>query len=566
MIAKVFMPVVLGVLLVVAQLSTASALAFEVRADIDKNPVIVDESFTLTVTANDDLPRNAFQSEVLVNSFIVGATSVDRSTSIINGQAERQTRWRVTLIARRPGQYEIPSFNIDGARTSPIVVDVVEPSDSPSERGPVFVTAEVDNVTPYVQQQVRYTVKLHLAQTLESGSISPPELNHADIQQASNDEDRQEIIEGQRYRVITRTYFITPRRSGELLIQGSRFDGQVRDTSSRSFATFSRPQSVTALAPDITLEVQAQPADFNGHWLPSEQVVLSEEWDEERRYIVGEPINRVITLTAQGVRDEQLPDLTFDYPAGLRFYPERTDRDSFSRQGQRFAQAQYRGVLIPAQAGTVELPAVEVIWWDVNAERLRTARIAARRIEVHEPAGGLASPIAQQPDTPPASTESSQPTMPSDAPAPRWWPLAATVFATLWLLTLAMAVWLWRRYTKLRGQSSRHEPLQVPVSSREPLRQLQQACKQNDAEAAYPALTRWIKTTALPVASPAQLASWSNDESFNNAILTLEGALFSQAKSRWEQGNDLWKGVQRLHRKPKTQANTAKLPNLYSKH
>lgn len=562
MIPKVSMPYVLGVVFVVFQLSISTAFALEVRADIDKNPVIVDESFTLTLSANDDLPRNAFQSDALLSSFIVGATSVDRSTSIINGQMERQTRWRVTLIARRPGQYEIPSFNIDGTRTSPIVVDVVEPSDSPSERGPVFVTAEVDNATPYVQQQVRYTVKLHLAQTLESGSISPPEINHTDIQQASNDEDSQEIIEGQRYRVITRTYFITPRRSGEILIQGSRFDGQVRDASSRSFATFSRPQSVTALAPDIALEVQAQPADFDGHWLPSEQVVLTEEWDEERRYIVGEPINRVITLTAQGVRDEQLPELTFDYPAGLRFYPERTDRDNFTRQGQRFAQAQFRGVLIPAHAGTLEVPAVEVIWWDVNAERLQTASIPARSIEIHEPAGGLASPLAQQPDAPVPSTQ-LEPDTPSAAPPPHWWALAAALFATLWLITLAVAIWLGRRSVQVRQRPSLRKPQQVPVASREPLRALQQACKRNDAAVAYSALNRWLKTTDLPATNPAQLASWSDNESFSGAILSLEHALFGRDKTTWEQGKDLWKGVQQLHRSPTTQESQAKLPSLY---
>ena len=562
---NVLVPHVIGFMLFVIQLSIGTAFALDVQAVIDKNPVIVDESFMLTITANDDLPRNAFQSDVLTQSFIVGATSVDRSTSIINGQMERLTRWRVTLIARRPGQYEIPSFNIDGTRTAPIVVDVVEPSDTNNERGPVFVTAEVDNLTPYVQQQVRYTVKLHLAQTLESGTISPPEINHADIQQASNDDDQQEIIDGQRYRVITRTYFITPRRSGELLIQGSRFDGQVRETSSRSFATFSRPQSVTALAPDITLEVRAQPVDYNGLWLPSEQVVLTEEWDEDRRFIVGEPINRVVTLTAQGVRDEQLPDLTFDYPSVLRFYPERTDRNSFSRQGQRFAQARYRGVLIPTQAGTFELPAIELTWWDIKAERMRTTQLPARSIEVHEPAGGLASPLVQSTDSPPPSTQLDQPEAQQPASKPRWWAVAAICFAVLWLLTLAVAIWLWHRYTELRGPSPQHAPDQVPHAGRQPLRALQHACKRNDAAATYKALSQWLKTTELPFSTPAQLANWSNDEAFSSAIVSMERALFSQHKTSWEKGPVLWRGVQRLHRPSVATEQQAKLPSLYGK-
>lgn len=560
------MPYTVVALLLIAQLIVGTAAALDVRAEIDKNPVIVDESFTLTVTANDDLPRNAFRTDPLVSTFIVGATSVDRSTHIVNGQMERQTRWRVTLIARRPGQYEIPSFDLDGTRTAPIVVDVVEPSETTSERGPVFLTTDIDNQSPYLQQQVRYTVRLHLAQTLESGSISPPEVSHADIQQASNDDDRQEIIDGQRYRVITRTYFITPRRSGELTVQGSRFDGQVRDSSSRSFATFSRPQSVTALAPDITLDVQPQPADYDGHWLPSEQVVLSEDWDEDQRFIVGEPINREITLTAQGVRDEQLPDLQVDYPAGLRFYPERTDRDSFSRQGQRFAQARFRGVIIPARAGTFELPAVEVQWWDVEQGQQRTAQIPARTIEIHEPAGGLESPFAQDLDS--SSLPSSDmppllPVAPTAATPSGLWSTAAWVLLVLWLVTLAIAVGLWRRLTGLQRAHQSQPSQLVPVTSRESLRDLQQACKRNDAAAANAALNRWLRTTQLGVTSPDQLlALYPTDSDLSAGIEGLELSLFSQEKPAWTTGDALWRAIQRLHRNTAT-ANDNALPNLY---
>ena len=558
------MPYLIGLVLTIIQLTINSASALEVNAEIDKNPVIVDESFTLTVTANDDVPRNAFRSDALLNTFIVGATSVDRSTSIINGQMERQTRWRVNLIARRAGQFEIPSFNIDGVRTSPIVVDVIEPSTSPSERGPVFMTTEIDNHTPYVQQQVRYTVRLHLAQTLENGSISPPDVANADIQQASNDDDQQEIIDGQRYRVITRTYFITPRRSGELVIQGSRFDGQVRDTSSRSFATFSRPQHVATLAPDVTLSVQPQPSDYPGHWLPSEQVVLTEEWDTDRRLIVGEPINRHITLTAQGVRDEQLPDIQVEYPAGLRFYPERTDRDSFSRQGQRVAQAQFRGVIIPAHAGTFELPSIDIQWWDVNAEQVRTASIPARTIEVFAPAGGIESPLAQehQPDlTTPVGVDN-----PSVAPSHSFgWVIGVALLAVLWLATLVIALVLWRRLKNTSLTSNHHGDQLVPATSRESLRLLKQACQRNDATAAYTALNAWLTTTELNASSPSQLSEVSQNEMLTNAINSLEASLFSQTKPTWTEGDALWQGIQQLHRR-ESAIDAARLPDIYKSH
>lgn len=543
-------------------LFSSQSMALEVRAEIDKNPVIADESFTLTITANDDLPRNLFRSDALLGSFIVGATSVDRSTHMINGEMTRQTRWRVTLIARRPGQYEIPSFDIDGTRTSPIVVDVVEPGQNTGERGPVFITASVDNETPYIQQQVRYTVNLHLAHTLESGSISPPEVSNADIQQASSDEERQEIIDGQRYRIITRTYFITPRRSGALTIAGSRFDGQVRDSSSRSFATFSRPQSVSALAADIELDVIPQPDNYQGHWLPSEQVSLSEDWDEQQRFIVGEPINRRITVTAQGVRDEQLPDISVSYPQGLRYYPERTERESFSRQGQRVAQAEFRGIIIPANAGTFELPEVEIQWWDVNRQQVRTAIIEARTIEVHEPAGGLASPLAQ-PEVDAPQGLPSPPMLPHTSTQTSWWSPAATILLALWLATLACLAWLRVRTKHIQKEAETKEQQRVPARSRAPLRALKKACMANDANASKQALQSWLKSRSNSPQTPLEFASAMNSPSLTQAITSLERALYAADKGTWQDGPLLWRNIQSLHRSQQSLSEKNELPELY---
>lgn len=538
----------------------AQALALNVTAQVDKNPVIVDESFTLTISADDDLPRNAFNSDALLTNFIVGGTSVDRSTQLINGQMSRQTSWRLTLIARRPGQYEIPSFNIDGQRTSPIVLDVVEPSESEGERGPVFLTASIDQETPYIQQQVRYTVRLHLAHNLESGSISPPQVSNADIQQGSNDEDSQELVDGQRYRVITRTYFITPRRSGEVTIEGSRFDGQIRDTSQRSFASFSRPQSVSAIAPDLTLEVRPQPAGVSGAWLPSGHVSLAEDWNDNQDFTVGEPINRRIMLTAQGVSDDQLPDLNSEYPDSMRYYAERTEREAFSRQGQRFARAQFSGVIIPAQAGTFELPPVEVDWWDTNAEQMRTARIPARSIEVQEPIGGI------QPVVEPLVTDNGRLTVSqSDPVTVQWWSPAASLFAVLWILTLLLVVYLlmFKRPHKVQSVQRGQSPGSVPAASRQPLQQLKQACQGQDPHAARAALNQWVNSRAGKPTSAESFAREMQSDELLSAIEALNAALYAPSETQWQGGPKLWQAVQALHKRPPAIDKTQSLPRLY---
>ena len=59
-----------------------------VEATIDKNPVMVDEAIQLTVTAQGDPAREAFDSSPLLKDFVVGRTSVSTQTRIINFDKE----------------------------------------------------------------------------------------------------------------------------------------------------------------------------------------------------------------------------------------------------------------------------------------------------------------------------------------------------------------------------------------------------------------------------------------------------------------------------------------------
>lgn len=549
----------------------SQAQDINVTASLDKNPVIVNESFTLTITANDDLPQSAFRSAPLMQDFVVGATSVDRSTRLIQGQMSRQTRWQVTLVARRSGTYQIPSFEIEGSRTEAIELEVIEPSAADaSNRGPVFLTADVDTDSPYIQQQIRYQVSLHVADQLESGSISPPSLENADIRQVGQDEESQQIIDGKRYRVITRTYIITPRRSGSFVLEGSRFDGQIREQQPRSLTGFSRPQSVTVLAPDIPLEVASQPADYEGRWLPSRQVAVEDEWEAEMQLTLGEPITRRITITAQGVHDEQLPEISPDYPPELRYYPERTERESFSARGERIAQASFRGALIATETGHFTLPAIEVNWWNTETNEQETARLPERRVEVVAPPGGIPSPRAM--DTQSLSNDTGRPAqlqaplLPASGADSGWWSPAATLFATLWGITLSGCIWLYfRPRTPVRVQVEKAGSGQVPAASRKPLQRLKLACKQNKAKEARLALLHWANSrqTDTQLNNLDSIANQLQDAELSHQIHLLQQCLYSGRELSWEHGEALWQSIQRLHHESKRKAGNAKLPALY---
>ena len=253
----------------------------------------------------------------------------------------------------------------------------------------------------------------------------------------------------------------------------------------------------------------------------------------------------------------------------MRYYAERTEREAFSRQGQRFARAQFRGVIIPAQAGTFELPPIEVNWWDTNAEQMRTASIPARTIEVHEPAGGTPSPLAQPPATDTDSQRTPPPlSLPTDTQADAaWWSPAATLFALLWLLTLLGMAYLLmfkrpHRSTPEKTPSGKAKG-NVPAASRQPLQQLKQACKGQDPKAARHALQQWINSRAGKSVSPENFARDMRSDELLVAVEELNAVLYASDTNEWQGGERLWLAVQALHKRSAETRSEQRMPALY---
>jgi hypothetical protein len=80
--------------------SMARAQSIEVSASVDKNPVMVDESFILSVIANGEVDKGAFDSSFLMKDFVVGRTSISSQTKMINFDTTRTTTWSTVLIPK----------------------------------------------------------------------------------------------------------------------------------------------------------------------------------------------------------------------------------------------------------------------------------------------------------------------------------------------------------------------------------------------------------------------------------------------------------------------------------
>lgn len=487
-------------ILCIAVINPAFALS-KLEASVDRNPVMEGEYFVLNVSADDEVDTGKLDTSILLKDFIVGRTSVSRSTQIMNFDAVKETRWQVLLAPKQKGQLTIPSFSIDGVSSAEIPLKVVQAGAQPEQAKNLFIDAKVSSDEAYVGQLITYKVKLYLAVELQRGVLNAPVIEGAQIKQIGEDKDGSEIIDGRRYRVIERTYGIIPDLPGQVNIKGATFSGDVLVESQRRGGMFgfneSRPMQ--AGAPSLSIQVNPAPASFQGQWLVADLVVLKESFPEDvKEFTVGSPITRTITLLASNADENSLPDIVQGLPPELKSYPEKPQRQSFVRDAQIVSQYSITSAIVPSKAGTFTLPEVKVPWWNPHLKRQEIATLPARTIEVK---GGAII------DTP---VEPNWQANTSTRNEGSW---SANLFALLWLVTLiAWGVTLvaWRRALKRqRPVNTQVQP--QPLVLGYGLKGLEQACARGHVSDILQQLQQYFSEQAARPMTLDKIAAQSNE-------------------------------------------------------
>jgi hypothetical protein len=376
--------------------SPPSMALTSLQASIDKNPLMSNESLILTVIADDSVDREKLDTTNLLKHFIISRTSVSSQTSMVNFTTSKTTRWTIVLIPRNSGDLEIGPLSVDNIQSQPISVKVVDIDEEQAtgskhnQQQDIFLTTETSHQTVYVQQLLTLKVKLHIAVNLDRASLSEPSFPHGVIKPMGEDVETQQIINGKRYRIIERSFAITPEKSGDYNLVTPSFSGEVLQQSRRrsSFFNMNDTKPVHVLGKKIPIIVKPVPDTFEtdqNAWLPSEMLSLHQEWQpEETNFVVGEPITRTITLTAAGVSQEQLPLLKMQPTKGIKVYPDQAKNNSRAASNRLVSQKKQNFALVVNRPGKYTIPAMNIYWWNTTTNKAELATLPEQIITVNE--------------------------------------------------------------------------------------------------------------------------------------------------------------------------------------
>ncbi|MBO2926155.1 BatD family protein [Metapseudomonas otitidis] len=535
------------ILLLLASLAHAAGFT----ASVDRTRLSEGETVELVLESSDPTLFGKPDLSPLESLFDVLGTRQINRLSTLNGQSNRATRWIVTLQPKQTGYVVIPPLKLGEAETQPIPLHIQknDPNTDSGKLAPVFIDASLDQESVYVQAQAILTLRIyHSVSLYDDSSLTPLQMADARIEQLGEPRTYEKEINGVRHGVIELRYAIFPQKSGQLMIPSQVFSATLAERSSQdAYQPFGpRPGRLTRVSsPQIPLAVKPRPADYpaDAPWLPARNLTLVEAWSPEPdKARVGDSLTRSLMVKTEGLSSAQIPALPTTSANDLRRYPDQPQLANEVGERGVTGSREEREALVPTAAGRIELPAVDVVWWNTRDDRLEHSRLPARTLEV-------AVNPAMEPEAPVETPGADQP---APAGAPLWpWQLATLILA----LTTLLGFGLWWH---ARRQPAILPTVQTGPSPRTLLDDLKRACQANDPQATRQALDAWARQQPETLAEMA-----ARFVPLSDAMDGLNGALYSESGQHW-QGEDLWKAIRALPaRQVQQQATASALPPLY---
>lgn len=378
-----FTPIFLFISLLVSGLANANQLI----ASVDRDTISIQDTFTLTISA-DSKSSGQPDFSTLKSDFEILTNNVSQFTSISNAGAEFKKVWQLTLAPKRVGTLLIPSFNVDGAISDAIEVKVSKQSQTQaSGNEPVHIVMDVNKNSTFVQEQILVKIKVVSKVNLNQTELQPLTIDNA-IVVALDEKPKRFIntINGVQHLIEEQNFAIFPQQSGELVIPSviySVVPAVEHDLWNDPFNR-SRSNILRLSTEEHHITVKPEPAKVSAKpWLPANNLTLNETWSSSLDHLkMGEPVTRTITISADGLTGGQITPLPTNTIDGLTFYPDQSQNsDAKTDNGIQGTRTETMAI-IPNHGGEFTLPEIKVDWWDTKTQSMKSATLPAKTLTV----------------------------------------------------------------------------------------------------------------------------------------------------------------------------------------
>lgn len=372
----------------------------KVRVNVDENKIYEGDSVTLTVSVEDGSGFPSVDLSKLKDFKVISGPSQKSNTQWSNGITTSTRSISYVLIPLKKGELSIPKLAIDAEgrkyQSNPIKITVYEKNEqipgsqgSGSKTRQFYLEATVDNPNPFRGQQITVTYTLYTIVDISGFDISnqpryqgfwtndlftPRNLTTHKVQRNG------EIW----YAATVKKTALFPTVSGLLEIEpmAAKVGITVKDNSQRSFFSnmFNSTKNYTIASNKLELDVRPLPDNAGtisaavGNWsLKAELSSADVQQDEAVTFTIR--IKGSGNLQAVNIQE-------IEFPASLEIFDPKITVNSGTSQDKISGEKIIEYVLIPRTPGQIEIPAVNLTYFDPKKEQWRTRKTRAFPLNV----------------------------------------------------------------------------------------------------------------------------------------------------------------------------------------
>ena len=376
--------------------AAVNAAAPSLSITLDRDQATLADSINLTISVEGASGEPQLPSSPAFEITRQGSSS---RVQIINGSMSSSIDYSYVLYPKKEGVFTIGPATLDsnGSKLTSNTVSITIQKAAVSEKRDedVFVTAEVDNKNPYVNEQIIYTFKLfYRARVANARMAESPSFEGFIAEQLGKEREYQTTINGRQYMVTEIKQALFPVKPGPLTITASTLQCSVAVKRQRRGGALNDPffddsffgfaQTESKMLRTAPIEVAVRPLPEAGK--PRDFASLVGEFKaaaeiSKKKLEAGESATLTLTLTGQG-NLKNSPAIKVENLEGFKVYDDKPSFEPQVIDGRVGGKLVIKKALVPLKEGMLQVPPVAVAYFNPRSGTYETARTQALSLDV----------------------------------------------------------------------------------------------------------------------------------------------------------------------------------------
>ncbi len=268
-----------------------------------------------------------------------------------------------------------PRFRPRGSSNRRVLQETPTPIQRVQRFSPPRLESSISDPAPWVQQSLLYKIRIISSGDLKSVVADPPEVADAVVRQLGEAVTESDQLTGQTRFTTEFRYLVMPLKPGVLELPPA----SVRVTRNPGL---NLPLNESLKGRVLRLEVKP-PDPSVKPWLPLYDLRMKADLSDSEAPAAGKPMRLTIETTAFGATAKQIPSVANQLKQGgdFRVYQDNSEiEEGLTRMNDMiYGRRVEHFTLVPRFGGNIELPAVELHWWNTRFSRAESTLLPARR-------------------------------------------------------------------------------------------------------------------------------------------------------------------------------------------